>query len=408
MTVMRRKIIKIGIFVVVVAFTGAVIFSAGVKYGRSQAQIIVIEGVKSIEAPKEAGVDFNLFWEAWNKLKELHLKGGEISNQDLMYGAINGLVASLKDPYSSFFNPPDAKRFIEDVSGNFSGIGAEIGTRKEQLVVIAPLKDSPAERAGLKSGDQILKIDDTATSGLSLDEAVKLIRGDVGTAVTLLILHKGTEEAQEIKIVREPIVAPTLDVEKKDGGIIVVKLYSFNENANDAFYGAMSKGFREGMRGMVLDLRNNPGGYLNVAVDLAGWFLERGTLVVSEESRTGEVQKFIARGNEALKNVPVTILVNEGSASASEILAGALRDQRGAKLIGAKTFGKGTVQELQDLRDGSVLKVTIAHWLMPSGKLIEGNGLAPDFDVELTGEDIDQNKDPQLDKAIEVLKDEMQ
>lgn len=402
---MSKNAIKAAAIILLLVFIGAVSFYAGKNYGAQQAEVIVIEGAKNVEQPKEVKADFGLFWEAWDKLKKFHIRGEELSEQDLIYGAIKGLVQSLDDPYSDFLNPSDAQKFIEDVSGNFSGIGAEIGIRKGRLLIISPLKDSPAERAGLKSGDHIIQVDETPTAGLSLDEAVKIIRGEEGTTVTLLISRDEFEETKEFKIVRKHIIVPTLDWEMKDGNVIYVQLYSFNENANGAFYDAILAALQSGARGIILDLRNNPGGYLETAVDLAGWFFDRGKLVVAQESRTGERIELLARGNEALKRIPVVILVNEGSASASEILAGALRDQRGAKIVGKKTFGKGTVQQLQELKDGSVIKLTVAHWLLPSGLLIEGNGLTPDYEVEMPAGE--SEADPQLEKAMEIIKEEI-
>ena len=243
---------------------------------------------------------------------------------------------------------------MEDISGEFGGIGAEIDIRDEQLMIVAPLKSTPAERAGLKGGDKILAINGTPTAGLTdVNEAVKKIRGPVGEEVILTILRNGWVKPREITVVREVIQIPTLDLEVRDGKIAHIKLYSFNEKAVYAFHNAIIEAALKGADGIVLDLRNNPGGFLEVAVNLAGWFVDKGSVVTTEEFRSGEKRDFRANGNSALKSVPTVILVNRGSASASEILAGALRDHLGIKLIGEKTFGKGTVQELQDLRDGS-------------------------------------------------------
>lgn len=400
---MRNKVLRIFAVAAILISGGAIIFNAGANYGIQKGRVIVVEGIDNIESPSVEAADFSLFWEAWNELKKFHLRGDEVSNKDFIYGAIDGLTESLGDDYTVFLKPSDAQKFNEDVSGSFSGIGAEIGIRERRLLVISPLKNSPAERVGLKSGDHILQIDGKSSDGLSLDESVKRIRGERGTIVTLLILREEFSEPKEFKITREDIVVPTIDWEIKDGGIMHIQLYSFNQNVNSAFYSAMIPALQRGIRGIVLDLRNNPGGYLEVSVNLAGWFLERGELVVAEESRTGERTEFYARGNEALKRVPVVVLVNEGSASASEILAGALRDQREAKLVGVKTFGKGTVQQLKDLSDGSMIKMTVAHWLLPSGQLIEGNGLMPDYEVE----NKEENHDAQLDKAVELLRGEI-
>jgi carboxyl-terminal processing protease len=221
-------------------------------------------------------------------------------------------------------------------------------------------------------------------------------------------MRDGWEKPKEVKIVRDTIVAPTLDFEMKEGNVAYIRLHSFNANANRLFYQAVLQGLSRGAKGMVLDMRNNPGGYLEVAVDLAGWFVPRGMIVVSEEGRAGVTQEFRAEGNAALEKFPVVVLVNGGSASASEILAGALRDLRDVKLVGEKTFGKGTVQQIVELRDGSSMKLTIAHWVLPSGKVLEGEGLEPDIEVVLSDEDLESENDVQLTKALEVLRPMMQ
>lgn len=379
-------------------------FYGGYRIGQQDPHVITVKKLTNID-DEEINVDFGVFWQVWEKLKESHVDGDKTADKDMVYGAVAGLVNSFKDPHTIFLPPSDAKKFEEDVSGSFGGIGAEIGIRDDQLVIIAPLKGSPAEKAGLQPKDKILEIDDTSTFGLNVNETVKLIRGEIGTEVTLKILRNSWEEPKEFKIVREEIRVPTLDWDIKDENILHLKFYAFNENAIPLFYNAVVGGVLGGAEGMVLDMRNNPGGFLEVAVNLAGWFVPRGSIVVTEAFRSGENTVFRANGNEALKNFPVVVLVNAGSASASEILAGALRDLRGVKIVGEKTFGKGTVQELQRLKDGSSLKITIAKWLLPSGGVIEKNGLLPDFEVKVSEQD--KEADPQLEKAIEVLKTEI-
>jgi len=379
----------------------------GYKTGVQQSKTIIIEEARNIETPEKIGVDFSVFWQAWEKLKEEHVRGAEAKNQDLVYGAISGMVDSLKDPNTNFFPPEDSKKFEEDVNGSFGGIGAEIGIRDDQLVIVAPLKGSPAERAGLKSGDKILKVDDKVTAGMKVNDAVKIIRGEIGAKVVLMISRKDWENPKDISIVRETIIIPTVDWEMKEGNLAHIKLYNFSENAPLAFYKAGLEALLNGAQGVILDLRNDPGGFLEVAVHLAGWFLEKGSTVVAEEFRSGNNRTFAAQGNEALKDLPVVVIINQGSASASEILAGALRDNRGVKLIGEKSFGKGTVQELFRLKDDSSIKITVARWLLPNGQVIDENGLQPDYEVKLTEEDAKAGKDPQLEKAIEVLKAEL-
>ena len=388
------------VIVLAVLSTGGALYT-GYRLGQQDPHVVTVKNITNVD-DHEVKADFGLFWQVWEKLKEYHVDGEETDEQNLVYGAGAGVVNSLKDPYTVFFPPAEAKKFEEDVKGSFGGIGAEIGVRDEQLVIIAPLKDSPAEAAGLLAKDKILKVDDAFTDGLGINEAVSKIRGEIGTKVTLLILRNGWEKPKEFVITRAQIKVPTIDWDVKEGNILHLKFYAFNENVPSRFYRAVSGGVAKGAKGMVLDMRNNPGGYLDVATYLAGWFLPKGAVIVKEDVRIGEDRIFKADGNSALKDFPVVVLVNGGSASASEILAGALRDNRGIKLVGEKTFGKGTVQEIQTLKDGSSLKITIARWLTPNGTVIDKNGLAPDYEVKITEKDKDT--DPQLAKAVEILK----
>ena len=409
----RNRYFIIGVsIIIVIALTGGA-FYFGYKKGTEKPQTVIIRGVANLEEGNLEAVDFSLFWDVWRTLKNKYVGADKINNQDLVYGAIAGLFESLKDPNSVFFPPTDAKKFNEDISGEFSGIGAEIGIRNEQLVIIAPLKNTPADRAGLKAIDKILKINDTIAYNLSVDEAVKLIRGERGTTVILNILRNGWEEPKDISIIRDTIQVPTLDwemlalSEAEGKEIAYIHLYNFYEKAPFLFYQMVTEMIFKNPKGIVLDLRNNPGGYLEASVNLASWFLKPGEVVVKEEFRSDKPQIFKAQSNGFLKEMPIVILINEGSASASEILAGALRDNRGIKLIGKKSFGKGTVQELETLKNGSMAKITVAHWIMPGGRLIDKNGLDPDYEVNLTEEDIKADRDPQLEKAMEILKSEL-
>jgi len=405
--IFKSRFFAIGVLVVVIIALVAGAFYFGYQQGMKNPQTVIIRGVANLEEGKIEAVDFGLFWDAWRVIKDKYVESEKIDNQDFVYGAISGLLGSLKDPNSVFFPPSDAKKFNEDISGEFSGIGAEIGIKNDQLVIIAPLKDTPAERAGLRAEDKILKIGETSTVGLIVDEAVKLIRGERGTTVVLTILRNGWEKPEEISIIRDVIQVPTIDWKMLEGNIAYIHLYNFYEKATFLFYQTAVEIILKNPNGLILDLRDNPGGYLDAAVNLAGWFLKPGETVVSEEFRSGEKEIFKAHGTGLFKDIPLVILINEGSASASEILAGAIRDNLGVKLIGKKSFGKGTVQELIPLKNNSVIKITIAHWRMPGGQFIEKNGLNPDYEVNLTDEDIKAGKDPQLDKAIEVLEAEL-
>ncbi|MBI2121576.1 MAG: S41 family peptidase [Candidatus Sungbacteria bacterium] len=400
---------SIRIIVILAAFLIlAVSFGAGALYGYgnrpAMEKVLNVLGQKPPEQFNE--VDFNLFWDVWSRLEEKYVDKGKVTRKEFVYGAISGLVRSLKDPYTEFMPPAETKQFQEDIKGSFDGIGAEIGIRKGILTIISPLKDSPAERAGLKAGDKIFKVDDTLTADLSLNEAVRLIRGTRGTEVKLLVFRDSFDQPREFKIIRDEIRVSILTTEKKEGGIFVIKLNHFTENAAYEFRNAVQEFFRSGSNKLILDVRNNPGGFLVISVDIASWFLPAGDIVVRERHADGTEEEYRSSGYRLLQNVPTVVLINEGSASASEIVAGALRDLRGIKLIGAKTFGKGSVQEVEPLPDGSSLKITIAKWLTPKGTEINGTGLEPDIKVELPKEEEqDPKKDLIMEKGIEVLKE---
>lgn len=394
------------VFAVLAVASGA--YYLGYEKGIKNPEEFIVKGVANID-DDDIKADFAIFWEAWKTLVKEHIEGPKVPESEFLYSSINGLTSAFKDPNTIFLRADngDAKIFSENISGSFGGIGAEIGLKDEQLVVIAPLKGSPAERVGLQAGDEILKIDSFATVGITVNDAVKKIRGPIGSKVVLNIFRDDWEISKEIPIVRQEIVVPTIDSEVKDD-IGIIKLYSFNEKAPNAFDKAARDILSKQPKGLVLDLRNNPGGFLEVAISIAGVLLEKGQVVAIERFRSPTDDRiFRANGNEALLDLPTVVLINEGSASASEILAGALRDHRKIPLVGTKSFGKGTVQQLYSLRDDSQLKITVAKWLVPSGEAIEENGLEPDVKVKITEEDVKAKKDPQLDKALEVLQEEI-
>lgn len=399
----KSVIIALGIGIIITATLGGS-FYIGYTRGLAVPKVVSLD-LKNIDATST--VDFNIFWQAWSIIKDSALDGESVDNKDLVYGAIRGLVDSLGDPHSVFMTPDNAKKFQDDISGSFGGVGMEIGKKDGQIVVIAPLKDTPADRAGIMANDKILKIDETETASLNVDQAVKLIRGTIGTEVKLLMFRDTWDKARELVIKRADIQMPTLTFEIKDSNLAYIQLNTFNEKAPRLFFDAVQKARAVNAKGIILDLRDNPGGYLEVAVNLAGYFMDSGKVVVSERYRTGEEDKFRSAGNGELKDLPVIVLINGGSASASEILAGALRDIIKAKLVGEKTYGKGTVQTLQSLSDGSSIKITVANWVLPNGTIIEKNGLLPDIEIKLSEDDIKNQKDPQLDKAIEELKKEI-
>jgi len=354
-------------------------------------------------APED--VDMSLLWEAWYEIEENYVDPN-FDYQKMVYGAISGMIGSLDDPYTTFFDPEEAKSFLEDVSGKFEGIGAEIGIRDDQLQVVAPIEGTPAEKAGLRPGDKIIKIDDTVAVDITIEEAVTLIRGDRGTEVTLTIMRSGWDSTKEFKIKRAIIIVPSIKMELLEDNIAYIKLYHFSENSDRDFSKAALDILNSSAKKIILDLRSNPGGYLERAQDIAGWFLERDKVVVIEDfGAKRDKEYYLANGNSKFTDYPVVVLINEGSASASEILAATLRDNRNIQLIGETSFGKGSVQTLHNLTDGSSLKITIAKWLTPNGNLIADKGLDPDINVEITEDDWTNERDPQLDKAIEIIRE---
>lgn len=374
------------------------------------------------EADMSSKVDFAPFWKAWQVLDEKFVSTKKststalASDQDKVWGAIGGLTDSLGDPYTVFFPPEESKSFETEISGNFEGVGMEIGIKDSVITVVSPLKGNPAEKAGILPGDKIISIDEQSTMDMSVEKAVKLIRGKVGTKVKLIIVRVGKKEPLEFTLTREVIKIPTVDTEIKGGqissggkminGVFVIRLYNFYSNSPDLFREALRKFVESDSDKLILDLRGNPGGYLEAAVDLASWFLPLGKVVVSEDfGKNAPSQVYRSKGyNIFNSNLKMAILVNNGSASASEILAGALREHGVAKLVGTKTFGKGSVQEVIKITPETSLKVTIARWLTPLGNSISENGLIPDFEAKLTQEDFGKGKDPQMDKAVEILK----
>lgn len=352
--------------------------------------------------------DLGPFWKVAKTLNEKFVPGTASSSipseQDKVWGAIEGLTASYGDPYTTFFPPKEAKKFEDEVRGDFGGIGIEIGIKENALIVIAPLKGTPGERAGLKAGDFILKIDDKFTAGMSTEDAVSLIRGPKGTSVTLAVKQNGT--VKDISITRDTIVIPTIDTKMRDDGVFVISLYNFSANSPELFRGALREFILSGNDKLVLDLRNNPGGYLEAAIDMASWFLPMEKTIVIEDGGENTPKKtHKSKGyNIFNENLKMVVLINGGSASASEILAGALSEHHIAKLVGEKSFGKGSVQELVEITPDTSLKVTIARWLTPKGYSISQNGIIPDIIVKETKKDIGKKVDTQMEKAVAILK----
>lgn len=339
---------------------------------------------------------FPTFWETWDELHERFI--GSLDDKDLFYGAVAGMVNATEDPYTVFSDPDEAKQFEETLSGSFSGVGIEIGIQNGIVTVIAPIKGSPADVAGVREGDAIVAVDQQfVTQDMSLDEVVQKIRGPIGEKVTLTVVHKGESKTEEVTIIRETIVITSVIQDEKDG-IAHIQITSFNEDTTDQFAKVANDVRSEKVRGIILDLRGNPGGFLQSSVDIASYFLDEGTLVVTERGKEEEPYK--TRGGALLRGIPLVVLVDGGSASASEILAGALADHLKVQVIGEKTFGKGSVQELIPLNDGSSLRVTVAKWYTPNGRSIDDEGIEPTIAVE---DNMETEGDEQLDRAYQEL-----
>jgi len=355
-------------------------------------------------------IDLGLFWQVWDKLGESYLIKENLKPKEMVWGAIKGMTASLGDPYTVFLPPEDNQSTKEELNGAFEGVGIELGFKDKTLIVVAPLAGMPAEAAGIKAGDYIfhikdeLKGADTETTDMSLPEAVKLIRGKKGTEVALTVLHEGETETKVIKLKRDTIVIKSVALEWQGEGknVAWLKLSRFGDRTQSEWDEAVSEILKHNqLKGIILDLRNNPGGYLNGAVALASEFLKPGLIVVKQESAKGETETFSVTKAGRLLTQPLVVLVNKGSASSSEILSGALRDNQRAKLIGEKTFGKGTIQEALDVAEGAGLHVTTAKWLLPLGQWVnETKGITPEIEVQ---DDKTTAKDEVMEKALENL-----
>ncbi len=350
-------------------------------------------------------VDFSLFWEVMDVLPEKYLDKSAVDGNKILYGAISGMVRSLGDPYTAFLDPKQNEAVRDELAGSFSGVGIQIGFNKEKrLSVIAPIRGTPADREGILAKDFILKIDDKDTFDMTLPEAVDLIRGAAGTKVKLVLGREGVEKPIEKNIERAQITVKSVEVsykEKNGGQIAVLTVSRFGDKTDEEWDKAVSEILSKNVRGVVVDMRNNPGGLLTSAIHLGSEFV--GSPIVKQQIADGSIKELPSDHVAKLAKIPMVVLINGGSASASEIFAGAIQDNKRGKIVGEKSFGKGTVQDVIDLPGGSGLHITIAKWLTPKGTSIHGAGITPDISVELKTEDKDKNQDPQLDKAIDAL-----
>ncbi len=399
------------VYIVILLILGS--FAGGLFFGRSSivqdniALQQVEQTILSKYSDRSPEVDFSLFWDVWNLIDEEYIYR-PVDHEKMLYGAIQGALFALGDPYTQFLNPEETKEFNDELQGNLEGIGAEVGIRNNVLTVISPLKDSPAAIAGLKPRDVILEIDGTTTADLTLTESVSLLRGPKGTNVIVLIEREGEDEVKEITIERAAIDVKSVDFEMlnisdKDNDIEYSEITQFGDKTADEFNNAITEILANNPSGIILDLRNNVGGYFKTAVNIADEFLPEDNIIAIESFSDGTREDYVSTDNRRINDIPIVVLVNNGTASASEILAASLNENLGSKLVGEKTYGKGTVQVIENLKNDSSVKISIAEWLTPDSQNIEGIGIEPDISVELTEDDYNDDKDPQLEKALEII-----
>jgi len=346
-------------------------------------------------------VDFDDFWNVWNLVKENYYKQ-PVSDRSLYYGAVRGMVAAAGDPYTMYFDPESSKEFKDMLSGTFSGIGAELGSKDGMVVVVAPLAGSPAEKAGLTAGDIILAVDDEDATKMSVDQVVARVRGVEGTEVVLSVVHDGADHADDIRITRKVIKIDSVKWNIDNEGFATILIAEFNGDTTGLFNQAVNDVLSKNAKGIVFDLRSDPGGLLTAAIDVASAWTGYQTVVIQKQQE--DARSYPGVSAPRLAGIPTVVLVNGGSASASEIVAGALQDYGLATMVGTQTFGKGSVQDFRDLRDGGSVKITIAAWYTPKGRTINETGLTPDVVVEYTKEDAHAKRDPQKEKALEILR----
>lgn len=364
----------------------------------------IISKNQVVRTTGDTKVDMELFWDVWNILASKYVDPQALDFKEMVYGSIRGMVYSLEDPYTTFLTPKENKDFQDGLEGTLEGIGAELTLRNDLITVVSPLKDSPAKKAGLQPEDIILKIDGVDVDEYSFEQAVMKIRGKKGTKVVLTIGRKGHDKPFDISIVRQTINISSVEWEMK-GDIAVIELNQFGNNTKDEFSKAISEILPKRPKGIVLDLRYNGGGYLDGAVDIVSEFVDKGAVVSVKKRDPNKDEVIYVNGKARVASAPLVVLINKGSASASEIVAGAIQDHKRGIVIGEQSFGKGTVQEVENLIDGSSLRLTVAKWYTPNGNNISEVGITPDDKVERTLEDIEADIDPQLDAAIKYLEE---
>ena len=408
----KKYIITIGLLSVVICAA----FAAGIELGfRGQSLTTpftigqIIHGAGESNQP----VSYQPLWTVLNDVQQNYIDASTINHQAEVYGAIKGAVAAIGDPYTVFFDPKDYATFSTQLSGNFQGIGAQMAEQNNLPTVVSTIKDSPAQKAGLTAGDEILKIDGADATTLTLDAVVGKIRGTAGTQVTLTIYRPSASKQLDISITRQQINVKTIEYSTttlSDGKKVeMITISEFGEQTTKDFGPAAEDAVKNKVSGIILDLRGNPGGYLDSAVAVASYWLPKGQIVVTENRTNAQPQPYYSAGNDILQGLPTVVLIDGGSASAAEILSGALHDHGIAKLVGVKSFGKGSVQQLvtDGLPAGTALKVTIAKWFTPNGQNLNHNGLDPDVKATITADDVKAGKDPQRQQAESTLQSEL-
>jgi len=393
-----KNLIKFVSFILIII--GVYYVGYGVGHGN-----LVIESGKSkivgVNEGKPQNVDFSTFWDAWNIVKNKYVKK-DIDDQKMTYGAISGMMSSLGDPFSMFMTPEESKMLNEDLNGSFGGIGIEVAAKDGVLVVISPIDGTPAQKAGIRSKDIITKIDGQDVSELTYVEAINKIRGEKGTEVKLTIIHDGATEEEDIAIVRDKIVVESVKWEIKNDDVMYVRISQFGADTLDLIKDMADEVQAKNIKKVIVDVRDDPGGYLQDCIDITSLFIPEG-VVVKERDRNGDINESKTTSLPRFDGAKIVVLINGGSASASEIFAGAIQDTKRGILIGEKSFGKGSVQTMEKLDDGSQLKYTIAKWLTPLDHEIDKKGITPDIEVKLTKEDIDNKNDIQLQRAFEEV-----
>lgn len=382
-----------------------------------QSHIIIMQDSAALEitaeteenvASSKTTLDFTPLLLVWDVLQEHYIDAKTLDVQTLIYGAARGFVEAVNDPYTVFMTPAESAEFQNDLNGDLEGIGVEVTIANQTLVVVNVLKNSPAEEEGLKSGDILYAIDDKLTGDMTFYEALKSIKGKPGTEVKVTVIRENEPEPLNFVITRERIMVPSVDWNMKENGIAYISVNQFSDNTLSQFYDAVSGAILQDPQGVIIDLRSNGGGYLDIAVGMLSEFIEdKQNAVTIERSDPLKNENVYVSGTARMPDLPIVVLINGDSASASEIFAGAIQDYKRGFLIGEQSYGKGSVQEIQSLEDGSSLRLTVARWLTPNGRSINHVGLTPDLTVELTDEDRTAEKDPQLEAAITYLTDLM-